>query len=69
MRKKYIAVWKFIKDSGQSNDPVQEWQAAWKILLFHWLVVRLEQDSYYYVLRREASDAHFCQKKIPVKGV
>jgi hypothetical protein len=31
---------------------------AWTILLFPWLVVRLEQDSYYYVLRREASDAH-----------
>jgi hypothetical protein len=45
--------------SGHSNDLVQEWQAAWKILFFHWLVVRLEQDSYYYVLRREASDAHF----------
>jgi hypothetical protein len=26
---------------------------------FSLIVVRLEQDSYYYVLRREASDAHF----------
>jgi hypothetical protein len=48
----------FLCDKLSSNDlEMQQWQ-AWKILLFHWLVVRLEQDSYYYVLRREASD-HF----------